>query len=103
MSNPGVMDYFPSSVDLNPNDLFEESTEKSTEKSTAAAPSRSEASSQSQPQPQEAAAPPETQEWIGAFANKSNWPSPVVYPLRPQKRRQSLAAVELPSFPKAQC
>lgn len=32
---------------------------------------------------------------------KSNWPSPVVYPLRPPTRkRQSLAAVELPSFPR---
>ncbi|MGP1374883.1 MAG: hypothetical protein ACTS3T_18785 [Almyronema sp.] len=29
-------------------------------------------------------------------------PSPLVYPLRPQKKRQSLAAVELPSFPKSQ-
>ncbi|MBD2088939.1 hypothetical protein H6F67_03615 [Microcoleus sp. FACHB-1515] len=32
---------------------------------------------------------------------KSNWPSPVVYPLRqPTRKRQSLAAVELPSFPR---
>ncbi|NJM85230.1 MAG: hypothetical protein HC839_03195 [Leptolyngbyaceae cyanobacterium RM2_2_21] len=28
-------------------------------------------------------------------------PSPTVYPLRPPKKRQSLAAVELPSFPKS--
>ncbi|NEQ22500.1 MAG: hypothetical protein F6K28_25620 [Microcoleus sp. SIO2G3] len=32
---------------------------------------------------------------------KSNWPSPIVYPLRPATRkRESLAAVELPSFPR---
>jgi hypothetical protein len=30
---------------------------------------------------------------------QSNWPSPVVYPLRPPKKRPSLAAIELPSFP----
>jgi hypothetical protein len=30
---------------------------------------------------------------------QSNWPSPVLYPLRPPKRRKSLAAIELPSFP----
>lgn len=28
----------------------------------------------------------------------SNWPSPVVYPLRPAKGRKSLAAIELPTF-----
>lgn len=31
----------------------------------------------------------------------TNWPSPVVHPLRPSKKRDSLAAVELPSFPKS--
>ncbi|MGA1356644.1 MAG: hypothetical protein ACO35Q_08195 [Prochlorothrix sp.] len=31
----------------------------------------------------------------------TNWPSPLVHPLRPSKKRESLAAVELPSFPKA--
>ncbi len=31
---------------------------------------------------------------------QGNWPSPVVYPLRPAKKRQSLAAIELPSFPR---
>jgi len=30
----------------------------------------------------------------------SSWPSPVVYPLRPVKKRHSLAMVDLPSFPK---
>lgn len=29
-----------------------------------------------------------------------NWPSPVVYPLRPPKRLKSLASIELPSFPR---
>lgn len=41
-----------------------------------------------------------SQSWIGAFNPKSSWPSPVVYPLRPQKRRTSMASVELPSFPR---
>jgi hypothetical protein len=31
---------------------------------------------------------------------QSNWPSPTLYPLRPPKRRKSLAAIELPSFPR---
>ncbi|HAJ63310.1 MAG TPA: hypothetical protein DCP31_32180 [Cyanobacteria bacterium UBA8543] len=31
---------------------------------------------------------------------QSNWPSPVLYPLRPPKKRKSLAAIELPSFPR---
>jgi hypothetical protein len=31
---------------------------------------------------------------------QSNWPSPVLYPLRTPKKRQSLAAIELPSFPR---
>lgn len=30
---------------------------------------------------------------------QSNWPSPVLYPLRPPKKRKSLAAIDLPSFP----
>ena len=29
----------------------------------------------------------------------ANWPSPVVYPQRPQKKIKSLAAIDLPSFP----
>lgn len=33
-----------------------------------------------------------------ASAVPANWPSPVLYPLRPTKRLQSLAAVELPTF-----
>lgn len=32
------------------------------------------------------------------FTPDSNWPSPVVYPLRPPKGRKSLAAIELPTF-----
>jgi len=31
---------------------------------------------------------------------QSNWPSPILYPLRPPKKRKSLAAIELPSFPR---
>jgi hypothetical protein len=31
---------------------------------------------------------------------QSNWPSPVLYPLRRPKKRRSLAAIELPSFPR---
>jgi hypothetical protein len=31
-----------------------------------------------------------------------NWPSPTLYPLRPPKKRKSLAAIELPSFPRYQ-
>jgi hypothetical protein len=33
-----------------------------------------------------------------AFGSNPSWPSPVVYPLRPAKKRRSLAAVDLPSF-----
>lgn len=36
------------------------------------------------------------------FAIYPSWPSPIVYPLRPQKKRASLAAVELPMFPRPQ-
>ena len=32
--------------------------------------------------------------------SQPNWPSPVVYPLRPSKGRKSLSAVELPTFPR---
>ncbi|MDJ1182794.1 hypothetical protein [Roseofilum casamattae] len=32
---------------------------------------------------------------------QGNWPSPLVYPLRPPKKRKSLAAIELPSFPRS--
>ncbi|NJO79614.1 MAG: hypothetical protein HC827_14610 [Cyanobacteria bacterium RM1_2_2] len=32
----------------------------------------------------------------------SSWPSPVVYPLRSTKKRQSLAMVDLPTFPKGE-
>lgn len=40
----------------------------------------------------------ELEDCIPALAN-SGWPSPVVYPLRPTKKRQSLAMVDLPTFP----
>jgi hypothetical protein len=48
------------------------------------------AASQPDPQPQAAPAPP--------IGSNPSWPSPVVYPLRPAKKRRSLAAVDLPSF-----
>lgn len=59
-----------------------------------------------EPQPHQTDSPtgtPQSSEsdWSGEFAMQPSWPSPVVYPLRPHKRRKSLAAVELPSFPKA--
>jgi hypothetical protein len=41
----------------------------------------------------------EQQERIPALA--SSWPSPVVYPLRTTKKRQSLAMVDLPTFPRS--
>lgn len=31
-----------------------------------------------------------------------NWPSPIVYPQQPPKKRQSLAAIDLPTFPRIQ-
>ncbi|NEO98781.1 MAG: hypothetical protein F6K58_08900 [Symploca sp. SIO2E9] len=33
---------------------------------------------------------------------QSNWPSPTLYPLRTAKKRKSLAAIELPNFPRPQ-
>jgi hypothetical protein len=36
----------------------------------------------------------------GAFTANSNWPSPIVYPLRTPKKIESLAAVKLPTFPR---
>ncbi len=35
-----------------------------------------------------------------ALFNPSSWPSPILYPLRPHKKRKSLAAIELPDFPR---
>jgi len=43
---------------------------------------------------------PESVEPNEASLPLSNWPSPVLYPLRPPKKRKSLAAIELPSFPR---
>lgn len=34
--------------------------------------------------------------------DKPNWPAPLVYPQQTVKKRQSLAAIELPSFPRLQ-
>lgn len=39
---------------------------------------------------------------IPALAHQASWPSPIVYPLRPTKKRQSLAMVDLPTFPRGQ-
>jgi hypothetical protein len=35
------------------------------------------------------------------FSFSSSWPSPTLYPLRSHKKRSSMAAVELPSFPQS--
>ncbi len=35
-----------------------------------------------------------------ALFNSSSWPSPILYPLRPHKKRKSFAAIELPDFPR---
>ncbi len=48
----------------------------------------------------ERAEQPDLDEAEVASLTTSSWPSPVVYPLRPVKKRQSLAMVDLPSFPK---
>lgn len=42
----------------------------------------------------------ESEEPDEAVLPQANWPSPVLYPLRPPKRRKSLAAIELPKFPR---
>jgi myosin heavy subunit len=34
------------------------------------------------------------------LSEAANWPAPVVYPQRPQKKIKSLAAIDLPSFPR---
>lgn len=34
------------------------------------------------------------------FASQTNYPSPTIYPLRSTKKRKSLAAIDLPSFPR---
>lgn len=39
-------------------------------------------------------------EHLQASFTQPNWPSPVVYPQRPSKKLKSLAAVELPTFPR---
>lgn len=44
------------------------------------------------------AAPPDTET---STLDAASWPSPIVYPLRPVKKRHSLAMVDLPSFPKS--
>lgn len=48
---------------------------------------------------QEDIANPEPTQRQQPLLNQPNWPSPVVYPLRPPKKLKSLAAIDLPSFP----
>ncbi len=64
---------------------------------------------QEAPQPQEAALPeptsvssivPVTPNESIDLSEAANWPAPVVYPQRPQKKIKSLAAIDLPSFPR---
>lgn len=94
---------------LDPTTLYAESPDPSPlSQPYMAHPSATEARVDDQPAPTNAAEPRHTpppaadSTWTGPFAPQANWPSPVVYPLRPQKpRRKSLAAVELPSFLKA--
>ncbi len=43
-------------------------------------------------------APTESPQQETSCIPTSNWPSPVIYPLRPPKGRKSLAAIELPTF-----
>jgi hypothetical protein len=43
---------------------------------------------------------PEQEEQNEVRLPQSNWPSPTLYPLRPPKKRKSLAAIDLPSFPR---
>lgn len=59
-----------------------------------------------QPQPANQPQPEPSQHQVSpgvmpTLAN-SSWPSPVVYPLRSTKKRQSLAMVDLPTFPKSE-
>lgn len=42
----------------------------------------------------------EPSSYAQAILSQPNWPSPVLYPQRPSKGLKSLAAVELPTFPK---
>jgi hypothetical protein len=48
----------------------------------------------------ESVAVPELVESQDSLLSPPNWPSPVVYPLRPPKKLKSLAAIDLPSFPR---
>jgi hypothetical protein len=57
-----------------------------------------EATGQSSAKPEAIAAAAESTS-VGSFTFSSSWPSPTLYPLRSHKKRASMAAVELPSFP----
>ncbi len=47
-------------------------------------------------------AEPESAQTKDVILPQANWPSPTLYPLRPPKKRKSLAAIDLPSFPRYQ-
>jgi hypothetical protein len=66
----------------------------SSAQATAAEPSTL-APDTSDPKPSES-----EQKVPAAFTTHSNWPSPIVYPLRTSKKIESLAAVKLPTFPR---
>lgn len=54
------------------------------------------------PHAEEAASETSSDDEAFAPAAQANWPAPLVNPLRPVKKIGSLAAIDLPSFPKAQ-
>lgn len=60
---------------------------------------RHESMSESQ-QPVQPSEPTISQNADSNNAGKPNWPSPLVYPHQPPKKRASLAAIDLPTFPK---
>jgi hypothetical protein len=64
-----------------------------------AAPVASEQKAATPSQPRSTPTPTSNQaESAQTVGSNPSWPSPVVYPLRPAKKRRSLAAVDLPSF-----
>ncbi|MBD1870749.1 hypothetical protein H6F95_26320 [Cyanobacteria bacterium FACHB-471] len=66
--------------------------------------SSAQATAAEQPTPAPDTSDPKTseseQKVPAAFTTHSNWPSPIVYPLRTSKKIESLAAVKLPTFPR---
>jgi myosin heavy subunit len=62
--------------------------------------SSSQSAATEQPAPEISDESSESEQKVPAFAANSNWPSPLVYPLRSSKKIESLAAVKLPTFPR---